>query len=99
MVAGFAEATTVQDGEVDLDPQWTVGGKPNGGYLLAVLANAARTQLHPHPLRASAGYLSPPAVRPAAVTLASLREGRPPSQARARLSQKDRTCGRALLTF
>lgn len=59
-MAGFAQATAVYDGKVDLDPQWTVGGKPNGGYLLAVLANAAKTEQHPDPLSASAVYLSWP---------------------------------------
>ena len=45
-MAGFTDATQVKaDGaggfEANLDPLWTVGGKPNGGYLLAILARAA----------------------------------------------------------
>jgi hypothetical protein len=27
--------------DVELDPDWRIGTKPNGGYLLAVLATAA----------------------------------------------------------
>ncbi|GAA2613129.1 thioesterase family protein [Dactylosporangium fulvum] len=98
-MAGFAEATTVRDGEADLDPQWTVGSRPHGGYLLAVLARAARSERHPDPLSASALYLSPPDVGPAAVTVEPLREGRTASQVRARLTQKDRTCVEALFTL
>ncbi len=29
--------------ETDVHPLWTVGDKPNGGYLLALLGRAART--------------------------------------------------------
>lgn len=98
-MAGFAQATTVLDGEADLDPQWTVGGRPNGGYLLALLARAAVTEAHPHPMSASAVYLSPPDPGPATVTVESLRAGRSASQARARLTQKDRTCVEAVFTL
>ncbi|GGM80673.1 thioesterase family protein [Dactylosporangium sucinum] len=98
-MAGFAEATTIRDGEVDLDPQWTVGPRPHGGYLLAVLARAAGSEQHPDPLSASAVYLSPPDVGPAAVTVERLRDGRSASQVRARLTQKDRTCVEALFTL
>lgn len=98
-MAGFAQATTVLSGEADLDPQWTVGGRPNGGYLLALLARAAVTETHPHPLTASAVYLSPPDPGPATVTVEALRTGRTASQARARLTQKDRTCVEALFTL
>jgi hypothetical protein len=95
-VAGFAEATAVDDGEAQLDPQWTVGGRPNGGYLLALMARAAVTGAHPHPLSASAVYLSPPEPGPAAVTVEALRGGRSVSQARVRLTQKDTICVEAL---
>ncbi|WP_433049613.1 thioesterase family protein [Dactylosporangium sp. CS-033363] len=98
-MAGFAEATAVEEGEALLDPQWTVGGRPNGGYLLALLARAAVTAAHPHPLSASAVYLSPPEPGPASVAVETLREGRSVSQARVRLTQKDRTCVEALFTL
>jgi hypothetical protein len=42
-VAGFGAATTPRpsidvdgDYDIELDPQWTVGGRPNGGYLVRV---------------------------------------------------------------
>jgi hypothetical protein len=98
-VAGFAQATTVEQGEVQLDPQWTVGGRPNGGYLLALLARAAVTATHPHPMSASAVYLAPPEPGPAAVEVEALRDGRSASQARVRLTQKDRVCVEALFTL
>ncbi|WP_327009116.1 thioesterase family protein [Dactylosporangium sp. NBC_01737] len=105
-MAGFTDATSVQRADddsfdTDLDPLWTVGGKPNGGYLLAILARAAieTAGTHPDPLSASAVYLSPPDPGPAAVTVEVLRAGRSASQVRARLSQKDRTCVEALFTL
>ncbi|MGI5237134.1 thioesterase family protein [Dactylosporangium sp. CA-139066] len=98
-MAGFAQATTVTAGEAQLDPQWTVGGRPNGGYLLALMARAAATPLHPHPMSASAVYLSPPEPGPAAVEVEALRDGRSASQARVRLSQKERICVEALFTL
>jgi hypothetical protein len=105
-VAAFIDATQVQaDGDggfaAELDPLWTVGGKPNGGYLLAILARAAieTAGAHPDPLSSSAVYLSPPDPGPAAVTVEVLRTGRTASQVRARMSQKDRTCVEALFTL
>jgi hypothetical protein len=98
-VAGFAEATAVEDGEVLIDPQWTVSGRPNGGYLLALLARAAVTAVHPHPLSASAVYLAAPEPGPASVEVEALRGGRLVSQARVRLTQKDQVCVEALFTL
>ncbi len=105
-MAAFTDATGVQRVgddrfEADLDPLWTVGGKPNGGYLLAILARAAveAAGTHPDPLSASAVYLSPPDPGPAAVTVEVLRTGRSASQVRARLIQKDRACVEALFTL
>jgi acyl-coenzyme A thioesterase PaaI-like protein len=98
-VAGFTQASTPHDGEVDLDPLWTVGGRPHGGYLLAVLGRAAATEAHPHPMSASAVYVSPPEPGPATITVEALRAGRSATQARARLTQKDRTCVEAVFTL
>lgn len=110
-MAGFEEATKVEAGAdsgtftARIDPQWTVIGNPNGGYLLAILARAAATALddldhpHPHPLAASAHFLATPAVGPATVTVERMRSGRTVSQVRARLSQDGRHCMEAVLTM
>ncbi|MFL5823401.1 MAG: thioesterase family protein [Solirubrobacteraceae bacterium] len=80
-----------------IDPDWTIGGKPNGGYLLAMLGRAAAS-VSPHPdiLSASAYYLQAP--QPGRVTLDAqlLRRGRSASQVRAWLSQDDQVCVEAL---
>jgi len=90
-VGTFDEATIVHGGEgfytADLDPMWTVGGRPHGGYLLAIMARAAIVSdadaTHPHPLSASAVYVSSPDVGPATVSVEVLRRGRTASQVRA----------------
>ncbi len=108
-MVGFADATMVAPGadastfDAQVDAQWTVGGRPNGGYLLALLARAASTALdeadHPHPLAASGHFLAPAVVGPATVTIDRLRVGRTVSQVRARLAQDGGTCLEALLTM
>jgi Thioesterase-like superfamily len=79
---------------VTIDPGWAIGDKPNGGYLLAVLARAAVVSLstveglaHDHPVTASAHYLSAPSPGAAEVHVEVLRRGRRMSQVRARLVQ------------
>ncbi len=81
-----------------VDAGWTIGDKPNGGYLLAAVARAAVDATravegpdHPHPLSASAAYVMPPALGPAEVHTEVLRRGRGMSQVRARLVQDGRT--------
>jgi acyl-CoA thioesterase len=73
---------------------WTVGGRPHGGYLLAIMARAAIVSdadaTHPHPLSASAVYVSSPDVGPATVSVEVLRRGRTASQVRAQLRQEDK---------
>jgi acyl-coenzyme A thioesterase PaaI-like protein len=84
--------------EANVDPEWTIGGKPNGGYLLAMLGQAASAiSPHPHVISASAYYLHAP--QPGAVTIEAelLREGRSASQARARMSQDGAACVEATL--
>jgi hypothetical protein len=81
--------------EADVHPLWTVGDKPNGGYLLALLGRAARATG-----RGDAGatwevvssaitYLRPPELGPATITTTLLRRGRTAAQVRAVLRQND----------
>ena len=86
--AGEGDATY----DVVVDAGWSVGDKPNGGYLLAMLgraavATAARVEgpAPPHPLSATAHYISAPSPGPAEVHIEVLRRGRQFSQVRARL--------------
>jgi acyl-coenzyme A thioesterase PaaI-like protein len=103
-VVPFAEVSAVvADGpgrfRADVHPQWTIGGKPHGGYLLGMLARAATTDgPHPHVIAASAHYLRPPDPGAVAIETEVLRAGRNASQLRARLLQDDRPCIEALLT-
>jgi acyl-coenzyme A thioesterase PaaI-like protein len=83
----------------DLDLDWTIAGKPNGGYLLAILARAARTDgPHQHPLALSAHYLRSPSPGRVDIEVEVLRAGRSASQVRARLRQDGQGCIEALFT-
>lgn len=90
---------------IGIDAGWTVGNKPNGGYLLASIARAARAALaaagsvHADPLAVSATYVSAPDTGPAEVHTDVLRTGRTASQIAARLIQAGRTCVEATLTL
>ena len=105
-----ATAVTPRDGgtvhDVTVDPGWTIGDKPHGGYLLAILARAAgdaaaavEGPAHPHPLAATATYVAPPALGPAEVHSEVLRRGRGMSQVRARLVQEGRPRVEATITL
>lgn len=100
----FEEVTslaTTAAGHFDavIHPDWTIGGKPNGGYLLAILGRAAAS-VSPHGdvIAASAHYLFSPDPGPVSVEAEVLRAGRSASQARARMSQGGQPCVEALLT-
>jgi acyl-Coa thioesterase superfamily protein/acyl-CoA thioesterase superfamily protein len=83
-----------------VDAEWTIGGKPNGGYLLAMLGRAAAAVApHGHVIAASAHYLHSPEPGPVTVEVAVLRAGRSASQVRARMSQGEQLCIEALLTM
>jgi acyl-coenzyme A thioesterase PaaI-like protein len=91
---------------VELDPAWTIGGKPNGGYLLATMARAALASVaaiegpaHPHPVTATAHYVASPDPGPAEVHVELLRRGRRKSQARARLVRDGDVCVEAAFTL
>ena len=83
-------ATELRPGRyaVTIDDGWGVGGRPNGGYLLACLQRAALLATgRPHPLSVSAVFLRPPAPGPAEVVVDPLRAGSTVASARARLTQ------------
>jgi hypothetical protein len=79
--------------EVDVHELWTVGDKPNGGYLLAILGRAARIVGQGadgttwEVLSSAITYLQPPDLGPASVRTTLLRRGRTAAHVRAVLSQ------------
>ncbi len=79
--------------ETDVHELWTVGDKPNGGYLLALLGRAARNTCrgdgdsHWEVMCSSITYLRPPDLGPATVRTALLRRGRSAVHVRAVLAQ------------
>ena len=83
-----------------LHPHWTIGGRPNGGYLLATIARAA-VDVSPHAdvLAASAHYLRAPEPGAATVHAEVLRAGRSASQVRAWLAQDGAPCVEVLCTI
>ena len=90
--------------DIDVDTGFTVGPKPNGGYLLAIVGRATAMALadagsaHQDVLAATAHYLWAPDPGPATIEVEVLRTGRSASQARATLSQGDRRCVDVTLT-
>jgi hypothetical protein len=82
-----------------IDSEWTIGGKPNGGYLLAMLGRAATSvTAHDHVIATSAHYLHAPEPGPVTIHTDVLRVGRSASQVRARLEQDGGSCVEALIT-
>ena len=96
-VHAFDAATRVtraEQGRYDasLDEQWSIGGRLNGGYLLALVARAALAEAgpgHEHPLAVSVAFASAAPPGPAVITVEPLRLGRGTSVLRARLSGPD----------
>src|SRR4051812_31320646 len=79
---------------------WNIGDKPNGGYLMALVARALATGMpHPDLLVASAHFLRPPEPGPAEVHVEPLRAGRTLATAAGRLVQGDRSCLHMVATF
>jgi acyl-coenzyme A thioesterase PaaI-like protein len=93
VVAVAASKAGEQQFEATVDPEWTIAGKPNGGYLLAMLGRAAASLgSQPHVLAASAYYLTAPEPGPVSIDASLLRSGRTASQVRLRMSQNDQPC-------
>lgn len=88
----------------ELDAGYSIMGKPNGGYILSVLARAATMQLvesgieHPHCLAASGSYIRSPDCGPAQVEVTVRRNGTRISQVQASLLQDGKVAAEALLS-
>jgi acyl-CoA thioesterase len=101
--SAFDRATGVRGGPeawtAEIDPGWTVAGRPNGGYLLALATRAALGAVgQPHPLVVSAHFLSPAAPGPAELEVYRLRAGRRLAAARVTLAQEGAARLEALVT-
>ncbi len=94
----FDEATALSDEigpgqfEADINSLWTVGDKPNGGYLLAILGRAARLVGAPEgsdwePVSSSITFLRPPSLGRATVRTVVMRSGRSAAHVRSVLEQ------------
>lgn len=104
-MSAFTTATAVHPREggaiydVDLDLGWSIGGKPNGGYLLAILARAAtEAARRPHPLAVSGHFLRPPNGGAAEVRVETVKAGRTVATVRSTLWQHDLPCLDSLVT-
>ncbi len=86
------QATGPGEYAAELDPGWVVGGGLNGGYLLAVIGNAIRTELddsgQPDPVSVSSYYLTPTVPGPAVVRVRRIRMGGQRSTVAASLVQQ-----------
>jgi Thioesterase-like superfamily len=88
----------------EIDPAWSIGGRPNGGYLMAMVARACVLTVEPDhgdPLGVSAAFPASPEPGPVELEVDVVRRGRAFSTLRARMRQDGRsqveavvTCGR-----
>jgi acyl-CoA thioesterase len=82
-----------------VDPGWTVAGRPNGGYLLALATRAAlQAAGQPHPLAVSAHFLAPAEPGAAELEVVGLRAGRTVATTRVTLIQEGAARWAALVT-
>ena len=88
-----------------LYPEWSIGGKPNGGYLMAVMARAAHLEVaavgqsHPHCIAAATTFAGSPDSSSATVTVEILRKGLGATQCSVRLHQGSGTLVESQMTF
>jgi acyl-CoA thioesterase len=99
----FDLATAVRGGPerftAEVDAGWTVAGRPNGGYLLALVTRAALEAVgQPHPLAVSAHFLAPAEPGAAELEARRLRAGERLSTGRVTLVQEGRARLEALVT-
>ena len=101
----FEEDTAVERASTDLfvaniTDRWSIGGRPNGGYLMGTILRALSIRLtHPDPLTSTGHFLSPAEPGPAQIMIDVIKEGRSLSTAQAVLTQSGRDRLVALATF
>lgn len=86
----------------DLAPQWAVGERPHGGYLLALLARAAMDTVGDAqlaPLSVSAQFLRSPKIGPVLLRTEPLKLGRTATFVRAALEQSGRISADTTVTL
>jgi acyl-CoA thioesterase len=92
----FVEDTAVEPRGEDrfaatVTDRWSIGGRPNGGYLMGIALTALGRRLrHPDPLTSTGHFLSPAEPGPAEVSVNVVKEGRSLATAQAVLSQDRR---------
>ena len=104
--SAFDAATAVEQVREDcyvgeVDPAWSFGGRPNGGYLMAMLARACCRSAgpdQPDPLAVSAAFPSSPVPGPVEIELDVVRRGRALSTMRARMTQDGSAQVEAIVT-
>lgn len=99
-----ADTAVAADGEnqfvANITDRWSIGGRPNGGYLMGTILTALSHRLrHPDPLTSTGHFLSPAEPGPAEIKVNVFKEGRSLSTAQAVLSQNGRDRLVALATF
>lgn len=88
----------------DLRHEWSIGGHPHGGFLIALMARAAlavlseRGEPSTDPLAVSAEFLRPPAIGPALLRTDIRKVGRRATVVAVRLEQRGRSCVEATVT-
>ena len=97
--ASSVRARTAGTFDAEVSGEWTIGGKVNGGYLLALLGRAASSMTDSgHVVAASAHYLRSPDPGPIEIDGEVLRRGRSISHVRVRMSQGGHPCVEALMS-
>jgi acyl-CoA thioesterase len=92
-LAAATAVRRVQPGRyaVEVDPAWSIGPNPHGGYLMVMAMHAALdASPHPDPLALSTHFLRPPAFGTAIAEVDELRAGRTVATHRVRLVENDK---------
>ena len=101
-IAVATALTAVGDGRWEgvLDEAWSIGGRPNGGYLMAAMAAAASAETgRDLPLGITAVFTQPPAFGPVVMAVETIRSGRTVSAVRVRVEQSGTSCAEALISI